>query len=152
MKNVLSIFLILILCVSCDKVPMNGDLDGMWQLMSIEEGGVVTNIKSEKRYMSFQLHLVQFGHGNKNDINGVLPRHCYAHFKHKGDSIFIYDLCHDSENATSADNNEWYREEDLQKIKPWGMYSLNNRFKVEKLDSDAMILRREDLVLKYRKF
>ena len=24
---------------SCDKVPLNGDLDGMWQLMNIQPGG-----------------------------------------------------------------------------------------------------------------
>ena len=142
--------LLLPLCGSCDKVPMNGDLDGMWQLMSIEKGGQVTNVKSTKHYMSFQLHLVQFDGTNKN--GDFQARLYYAHFKHTGDSLFIYDLAHHSENATEADNNVWFTEQDLPLVEAWGMYSLDNRFRVVRLNSDAMVLRRNDLVLTYRKF
>ena len=150
MRNILIVLLSLILCVSCDKVPMNGDLDGMWQLMRVEDENGAKDVKADKLYMSFQLHLVQFD--GKNDKGNFQSRLYYAHFKHEGDSLFIYDLSYNSQNATSEDNNEWFTDADLYKLKPWGIYSLDSRYKVLKLNSDAMVLRHEDLVLTYRKF
>lgn len=152
MKNILFILLLFALCISCDKVPMNGDLDGMWQLMVKEDANGAKNVKTDKIYMSFQLHLVQFDGPNKDNGGKFHSRLYYGRFKHEGDSLFIYDLCHNSKNETATDNNEWITEAELDKLEQWGIYSLNNRYKVVKLDSDAMILRREDLVLTYRKF
>lgn len=158
MKNILFILLMLVLCVSCDKVPMNGDLDGMWQLMVKESKDknngewYVENVKSDKVYMSFQLHLVQLDGPDEGNGGRFRTRLYYGRFKHEGDSLFIYELSYDSKNETAADNNEWIKETELDILEPWGLNSLNNRFKVVKLDSDAMILRRDDLVLTYRKF
>ena len=54
------------LCVACDKVSDNGDLDGMWQIMSIayqrEQAAASTYdsvcaTKDYKAYLSFQLDL-----------------------------------------------------------------------------------------------
>ena len=145
LKYICLIVAVFCVSVSCDKVPMNGDLDGMWQLMTIKKNNDVENVKSYKRYMSFQLRLVQLG--------SIKDPYCfYGYFKHTSDSLFIYKLTYNSQNATLEDNNEWVTESDKDKLLPWGLYSLNNRFKVVKLDSDAMVLRREDLELTYRKF
>lgn len=148
-KPALGLFCFLMLMstiVSCDKLPMNGDLDGMWQLMSVEKDGEVSNVKSTKRYWSFQLHLAQFSESGDN-INRY-----FAHFKHEGDSLHIYDLYFPSENFTNTDDNIKFEESDVHILNPWGIYSLHNKFKVEKLDSDAMVLRSEGLRLKFRKF
>lgn len=152
MKNIFLLLLCLAFFASCDKVPMNGDLDGMWQLMVKEDANGIKNVKSDKIYMSFQLHLVQFDGPNMDNGGSFHTRLYYGRFKHEGDSLFIYELCHNSKNETAADNNEWIKETETDKLEQWGIYSLNNRYKVVKLDSDAMILRREDLVLTYRKF
>ena len=152
MKNIFFLLLCLVFFASCDKVPMNGDLDGMWQLMVKEDANGIKNVKSDKIYMSFQLHLIQLDGPDKDNGGRFRPRFYYGRFKHEGDSLFIYELCHDSKNETAADNNEWIKESELDKLEQWGIYSLNNRYKVVKLDSDAMILRHEDLVLTYRKF
>lgn len=139
------IYLLLSTVFSCDKLPMNGDLDGMWQLMSVEMDGEVSDVKSRKRYWSFQLHLVQFSRGDNTN-------RYFAHFKHKNDSLHIYDLCFPSENFTDSDDNVMFTESDVHILNQWGIYNLYNKFKVEKLDSDVMILKNDEMKLRFRKF
>ena len=66
--------------IACDKVPMNGNLDGMWQLMAIQYNttGSVSDVKISRLYYSFQLHLVEL---NNNEA--------FAHFSHRNDSIVM---------------------------------------------------------------
>ncbi len=134
------------LLASCDKMPKNGDLDGMWQLMTIEKvGESPRSVKAEKRYYSFQLDLTQFSQADS-------VQSYYAYFRHKGDSLFIYKICHPSTNESAADNNVPFTENDLVRIEPWGIYTLNPHFKVGKLDSDDMILQSDEARLTFRKF
>ena len=140
------IYLLLSAVFSCDKLPMNGDLDGMWQLMFVEKDGEVSDVKSRKRYWSFQLHLTQFSRSGNNTYR------YFAHFKHEGDSLFVYDLCFPSENFTDTDDNVMFTESDVHILNQWGIYSLYNRYKVEKLDSDVMILKNDEMKLRFRKF
>ena len=140
------IYLLLSTVFSCDKLPMNGDLDGMWQLMFVEKDGEVSDVKSRKRYWSFQLHLTQFSRSGDNTNT------YFAHFKHKNDSLHIYDLCFPSENFTDSDDNVMFSESDVHILNHWGIYNLYNKFKVEKLDSDVMILKNDVLKLRFRKF
>lgn len=58
MKQILLFILFMLGISSCDKAPINGKLDGRWQLMTIE----YTNGKIEecnRIYYSIQLHLVE---------------------------------------------------------------------------------------------
>ncbi len=150
MKSIISItFLVLsILATSCDKVPKNGDLDGMWQLMILEKAGEQPeNVKTKKIYYSFQLDLVQL-----NDVAHSGRNAYYAYFKNSGDSLFIRKICFPSTNESAADNNIEFTDEDLPKLAPWGIYTLNPRFKIWKLDSDDMILQSKEAKLIFRKF
>ena len=48
------------LCLlSCEKVYINGDLDGMWKLQTVETTD--TTICPQNIYYSFQRHLVMLG-------------------------------------------------------------------------------------------
>lgn len=50
-KIVYILLAIVLFCVvSCDKIPENGDLDGNWQLLTIEEhnSGEVVSVKEQK--------------------------------------------------------------------------------------------------------
>ena len=48
------------LCLlSCEKVYINGDLDGMWKLQTVETTD--TTIRPQNIYYSFQRHLVMLG-------------------------------------------------------------------------------------------
>ena len=74
---ILSLFTLLL--NSCDKVPINGDLDGLWQLTTIQTPESTRDVKSTRAYLSIQLHLSQW------DNNGTT---FYAHFVHEGDWNF----------------------------------------------------------------
>ena len=137
---------------SCDKVPINGDLDGMWQLMNIQTPEGSRETKSDRAYLCIQLHLSQWDH---------VGYRYYAHFRREGDSIFFYDFCHHGLHRTEADDNEPITYEEMTKTDPaqgwplmdaWGVHNLDARYRVQKLNSDALILEKEDTTLTFRKF
>ena len=133
---------------SCDKVPINGDLDGMWQIMTIQTPDGTRNVKSNQAYLSFQLHLSQWDmdHGSKR---------YYAHFSHSNDSIIFYDFKHDSLHRSKADDNEEITNDEMTKEKvldAWGVHNLDARYHVQRLNGDELILERADTILFFRKF
>lgn len=130
---------------ACDKLPANGDLDGMWQVVEIEHGGEVKNVASEQVYMSIQLRLFMLG---SIDI----PRRYYGYFEHKGDSMHLWQFSFASTNESDADDNKPIAEEETYRLNPWGFYSLDERFKVEKLTGSQLILRNETSRIHFIKF
>lgn len=47
---------------SCGKMPINGDLDGKWQVLEVEENGEPLAFPDGKRYyFNFYLHVCQLG-------------------------------------------------------------------------------------------
>ena len=71
--------------VSCDKIPENGDLDGNWQLLTIEKhnSGEVVSVKEQKVFWAVQLKLIAY----KGADNSYLSR-----FVYDGDSLFLYNF------------------------------------------------------------
>jgi len=145
-KNpLLSFSLLVFLLTGCDKVPMNGDLDGLWQLTTVQTGQDVRDVKSDRAYLSFQLHLTQWDH---------VGFRYFAHFTHEGDSIRFYDFAHDSLHRSKADDNEWVTEEEMRDgaMDAWGIHNLDARYRVRQLDGEALILEKADTTLFFRKF
>lgn len=132
---------------SCDKVPMNGDLDGMWQLMTIQTPDTLRNMKSDRAYVSFQLHLTQW-----NDLK--TNRYFYSHFIHTADSLFFFDIAHHSKHAVDDNEDEWVTAEEMHDglFDCWGIHQLNPHYRVMKLDSRSLELRQADTTLTFRKF
>ena len=130
----------LLLLTSCDKVPINGDLDGFWQVTTIQVSDDVRDVRPAHSYLSFQLHLSQWDHA------GI---RYYAHFAHEGDSIRFYDFAHSSLHRSKADDNEWITEQEMRDgiMDAWGVHNLDARYRVRQLDGDAMVLERADTVL-----
>lgn len=117
----------------------------MWQIMTIQTPDGTRTVKSNRAYLSFQLHLSQWDCGTKR---------YYAHFSHTGDSIFFYDFKHDSLHRTKADDNEEITIEEMTKEKimdEWGVHHLDARYHVQHLNSDELVLERADTVLHFRK-
>lgn len=139
---------------SCDKMPENGKLDDMWQVMEITIDGTTTNVKDTKMYWGIRYNLVQFfGNGDKK----------FAHFKREGNQLVITDLCHDSANATEADNNEWITESEADVMHKWGVWPvadtdhpgrLMQTYNIDVLTSSEMILSSTDgkTRIAFRKF
>lgn len=134
-KLYLIILSILFIVTACDKVPMNGNLDGMWQLMAIQNNGTsnVSDVKGSRLYYSFQLHLVQLNSGD-----------AYAHFSHLNDSIVMYDWCKGNLNNDKIT--------DPTVLNKFGLYELRDSFRVEVLTHDKMQLRSRKATLNFRKF
>lgn len=150
-KNYLLFLLLVLSSASCDKVPDNGCLDGMWQLMSIECDGIVDSKKADQVYWSIRKNLVQF-----NDLSGVNK---FAHFSRSGDDMLVYDFCHESGQENETDNDEWIGYEEREQMNHWGVFpevdangKLSQQFHFVLLNSSDMILSSGKYRLVFRKF
>ncbi len=124
---------ILLINTGCNKYPINGDLDGQWQVMEVtpEPSEIVY---PERLYMCFSLHVCQLtGH-----IEGV---HAKANMRFDQKKRTLY-----------LDFPYIETEESLARLKQYGIYSNPVTFQVEKLNSSKLILRDNDVVVTLRKF
>lgn len=153
----LLLLLTLLFTATCctDKIPDNGPLDDMWQLMSVEQlpEGIVTDTKSRQVYWSIRSNLIQF--------NGIEYDRCYGHFLHIGNNLKIYDLCVESAHEKEEDNDEWITYEQRYMLAPWGLTPepdpdregrLYQQFYIEQLDYSRMVLTTPTQRLTFRKF
>ncbi len=119
-----------LLC-SCEiETSGNGDLDGMWHLVSIESlsGSEKTDMSHEKIYWSFQHRLLEF-----DDKTG-LHQSILFRFEHKDNTLRLYDpYLYDRENGDEPT-------EDVEVLKPFGVENLEETFNVESLNGSRMIL------------
>ncbi len=116
--------LLLLLLSACQKADDNGDLGGFWKLLKIEDLATneTTDTKDVDRFWAIQLDLLS--------ING-----CYGRFQHAGDSLFV-QMVNVPEEA-----------------KDFGLYNpKDERFGVNHLDRNRMVLQSEFAILTFRKF
>ena len=83
---VISIAIMGLMAGSCDKTPINGDLDGMWQLMRVEDNGTTIDVAATQHYMCVQLHLIQLT--QYGDVHTGI----FCHFNHEGNTLRLYDF------------------------------------------------------------
>lgn len=135
------------LIVACDKMPMNGDLDGMWQLTTIVTPDSVSDVSNSHAYVSFQLQLVQW-----DDIDA--ERRYFSHFTHTADSLIFYDFAHPSKYAVGNNQNEWITPAEMHAgiFDAWGIHAVRAPFRIRQLDSSHMQLQQADTTLVLRKF
>lgn len=110
MKKLILIFLSTVTLFACDKVYINGDLDGMWHLQSVscEDSTIIP----EAVYYSFQRHMTQISKhydtelplrflGNMRHANGTLTMwgfHIHPLETHAAtpEELALFHLCSDS--------------------------------------------------------
>ena len=137
MKKIV-IALLGLLCVTCAKAPINGDLDGFWQLAEIAyKKGTVTDTHNDVLFYSVQLKLIGLQKGGNNQYLG--------RFVQTEDSLFVYDF---RLNIT-GDNSQKAAAGDLQ---AWGIPDTTERFAIEKLNGKEMILTSATASLSFRKW
>lgn len=132
-KSVVGIFLACMLALmagSCSKMPVNGKLDGQWQLMSIESEGVVQQ-PDERIYICFNLHVVNLTDLHNNVYAGNLH---YADEKVSMDFPYMEDA--------------WGRRE----LAKWGIYENPIVFEVKSLTNKQLILQSSENVITLRRF
>lgn len=135
-KLYFSIIVCLIL-TSCRNTDINGKLDGMWQLTTIDyTDSTSVDKKSERIYYSIQLHLINLRRA------GVSPEYM-GRFVQSKDSLIISDF-------------RIYTEEDklatVEELQPFGLSQTTTRFGIEKLTGSGMILKSGYARLHFRKW
>lgn len=132
MKNRINILVVLTLLAGCGKTPINGDLDGRWQLMEVEFHTNRVTVEPEFTYFDVNLHLMQL-----KKIKGSTdrPGSVNARFEHTDDSLFIRTI--QSSKST---------------VRKFGLCDTVQHFLVEKLTGKEMILESDSSRLQFRKF
>lgn len=133
---------------ACDKTPMNGALDGMWQLTSVETPEGTRTTTNDRLFVSFQLHLTQW------EVPGTM-RVYYAHFSHRGDSLCFFDFTTQAlHDLSEGDDDHLITPAEMANglLDAWGVHTTDARYKVLRLNHQSLILQAQDTTLTFRKF
>lgn len=129
MRRIFFILLLASMFVACDKVYINGELDGMWQLQHVECGENVytpTDI-----YYSFQRHLTFVS----------------KHYEEKSPLRFLGNLSYYGDTVTMSSFRK-FLEEDIvathDVLLGFYLYADSTVFIIEKLDEDFLIMSSRD--------
>lgn len=146
-RGVLLALLATLLLAACDKLPVNGDLDGQWHLLSIQTPSAQRDLRDSLVFLSIQLQLAQW-----NDR--AHSRQYYSHFVHSGDSIFFSGFAHTSAHTLESNNDEWATAAEMSRglMDAWGIHSTDARFRVLRLTDSDLQLQQADTLLLFRKF
>lgn len=142
MKKIFYIVVITLLTLtSCEiNFSTNGKLDALWQITEIQvKDGQPQNVVDEQLTWAFQFNLLEL-RSNKDYPNAM------CRFEHKGDSLRIYQplraFFHESDIPF----------DDANELHPYGLYTLDEHFKVETLNSDRMILSSDSVRVVFRRY
>ena len=137
---------LLISLSACEfEMSDNGDLDGFWQLYSVDtlETGHSADMRHNGIYWGIQMHLLSIE--TKKPFTRFLFR-----FNHEGNTLHLYDPRFDSSLGVDQRIDEAVtHEEDLKML---GLFSLDETLQIETLNSSRMILRNDSLRLFLRKY
>lgn len=137
MKKILYICLLLLL-LSCERIFINGELDGMWRLRRVDNGVVVEH--PDSIFYTFQRHLVMMGIYSETEH----PKNWYMGcFEYDGDSILM---------------NNFYRYPGTdgirvpKELENLYIYDTIAKFKVEHLSNDMLLLSSSDVEYTFEKW
>jgi len=120
----------------------NGPLDGFWQLSRVDtlSTGGVSDLREAGLTWAFQGKLLELRHASNRD------RDYYMSFSHSGDSLLLFGAHHLLREQGDTLLGNW------APLAPFGVNSLNQRFKVLQLGSQQMCLRSDRLKLTLRRY
>ena len=135
-----------LICLSwgCDKKwPINGNLDGYWQLMSVETKADGVKNDCHRMYIGIQLHMIEL-----RDLGGNGYESFVGEFNYNEDEgiVVIKNL---KGKSSTSDNGQVANIKDLN---PYGINALETVFKVVKADGKTLILESDYARLTMRSF
>ena len=141
----LLILLTIILTSSCESYLIHGNLDGFWQVESIEDKntGDVTYCNGDT-YYSFQRDLVLISYVSPNIPTGQMKENYIAHFTYENDSIHMTDF------RIYLDRNG--KQAPLSVLAKFGLYETFNKLGIEKLNDKSMILSSKRVRIMFKKY
>lgn len=128
----------------CDKKwPINGNLDGYWQLMTVETKADSIKTDCNRMYMGIQLHMIEL-----KDLGGNGYKSFFGEFSYDEDQniVVIKNL---KGKSSTADNGQLANIKDLN---PYGINAQETVFKVVKADGKTLILESDYARLTMRSF
>lgn len=129
---------------SCGDFDINGDLDGMWHLRTVEDltKNDVTSVKEQCVYYSVQQNLITVKRLYGSDSPEIYETHI-GRFVHTKDSLILHNFrIFQNEGIVGTSKS----------LAPFYLDGTTSRYSVEKLDSDEMILRSSLRELTFKKF
>lgn len=147
MKNrYLSYYLAIVslLLTGCDIYRSdNGDLDGLWQMTTVE------NLKTHEVRDARDRQVTWGIQGALLELRASGARIVYSKFEHTGNSLVLRELC-----FSGRGDSDWGDKpvENPADLNVYGIYRLDEYFKVLELNSDAMRLESADVRLTFRKY
>ena len=126
MKRYIIGALLLLMASACGKMPINGDLDGRWQIMKIEYASGEEEVP-ERAYYSVALHTINLMKVGVSNQTGNM--------EYTGDSLFVVmPVSH------------------VEDLLPFGMNGTEQRFGIKELTSKHLVLQSDYARLEFRKF
>lgn len=113
--------------MSCQKRNINGDLDGQWRIISIENLQEGTTTEPQGLFICFNLHTVNLT---------------------KGPVIFAGNMVHDGNRIAL----EFPYNTDNVSLNEWGIYSWQTTFEITHLSGSDLTLRSDTALICLRKF
>ena len=137
----------LLLMVACDiESSDNGDLDGFWQLRSVDTlaTGGTTDMRLSQITWAIQGTLLETRLATTFDYKCDI----IFHFEHTADALTLH-----SPYLSQRDSGDIKVEmKDIELLRPFGINKLEERFRILELNSDAMTLESDWLRLWFRKY
>ena len=144
MKKLLFVLALCLCCCACQvRMSDNGDFDGLWQLTAIDSIGTghTADMHTSGEYWAVQVHLLEV-RNTKGQHSRVLFR-----FDFYGDSLKLRSPYYDEsgEGGTLPVHN-------VSSLKRFGVDQSDQGYRVVTLNSDEMVLQKEDVRLSFRKY
>ena len=125
-KRYIVAVLLALIVSACGKMPINGDLDGRWQIMKIAYVSGEEDMP-KRAYYSVALHTI--------NLMQVVGTSQTGNMEYTGDSLFVVMPISTVEN-----------------LLPFGMNGTEQRFGVKELTSKHLVLQSDYARLEFRKF
>ncbi|MBR5277400.1 MAG: lipocalin-like domain-containing protein [Bacteroidaceae bacterium] len=137
MKKTAIILMLAAILAACDKVYINGDLDGMWKLQQVEQGE--ESHHPTDIYYSFQRHMAQVS----------------KHYDEKPPLRFIGHMTYRGDTITMSGFRKYLEEDKIATpdiLKGFYLYNDSSVLKIEKLDDEMLIMRSNEARYVLRKW
>ena len=143
MRKLIYLFFSILVCAACElHTSENGDLDGYWQLRSVDtlSSGNSCDMRDSMIFWSFEVHLMHM-RDNKSNYKKVFMR-----FDLLRDTMALYKPIIDFRDSSDIILT------DFTMLQHYGIHDVPETLKVVTLKSSTMILENKVLRLNFRKY
>ena len=137
MRRWLLLITVPFLLLSCERIYINGDLDGMWKLHSVESADTV--VYPDGIYYSFQRHLVMLGEHHEEGF----PDYYLAQFDKVGDTLTMSGFYKYPVSQGICDSKE---------LAKYHIFADTVRFCIEVFDADVLVMNDGERRYSFRKW